>query len=92
MKSNGTIYKLDNNKKLHPFQNTSFARTTVDGNKEQINKILIPFDTSIKRKNKLIEEGYVLETLFDIDNKIKKVAFEKKIKYCLINNRVISTR
>ena len=59
---------------------------------EKINKILIPFDTSIIRKKELIKEGYVLETLFDINNVIKKVAIEKKIKFCLVDNKVISIK
>ena len=59
---------------------------------EKIKKILIPFDTSTKRKKELIKEGYVLETFFGVYNEIKTVAFEKKIKFCLVNNKVISIK
>lgn len=57
--------------------------------KEIIKKILIPFNTSKERKSKLIEEGYILETFFGNNTKIKTVAFEKKIEFCLIDNKVI---
>ena len=58
--------------------------------KDKIKKILIPFDTSIDRKNELIREGFIVETFFNNDNEIKKIAFEKKIEFCLIDNKVIS--
>ena len=59
---------------------------------DQISKILIPFDTSEKRKNELIEEGYILETFFDNDNEIKKIALDKQIKFCLVDNEIISIK
>ena len=59
---------------------------------DKINKILIPFDTSEKRKKELIEEGYVLETFFADNNEIKKIAFEKKIEFFLINSKIISMK
>ena len=39
----------------------------------------------------LIREGFIVETFFNNKNEIKKIAFEKKIEFCLINNKVIST-
>ena len=57
---------------------------------DKIKKILIPFDTSKDRKKELIREGFIVETFFNNDNEIKKIAFEKKIEFCLINNKVIS--
>ena len=59
---------------------------------DKIHKILIPFDTSEERKKELIEEGYILETFFDKDNEIKKIALEKQIKFYLVNNKVISIK
>ena len=59
--------------------------------KDKIKKILIPFDTSKNRKKDLIKEGFIIETFFNNENEIKKIAFEKKIEFCLINNKVIST-
>ena len=58
--------------------------------KNKIKKILIPFDTSIDRKNELIREGFIVETFFNNGNEIKKIAFEKKIEFCLINNKISS--
>ena len=55
---------------------------------EKTKKILIPFDTSEERKKELIKKGYVLETCFD-NNEVKRIALEKKIDSCLVDNKVI---
>ena len=59
---------------------------------DKINKILIPFDTSEERKKELIEEGYILETFFDNNIEIKKIALEKQIKFYLVDSKVISIK
>ena len=59
---------------------------------EKINKILIPYDTPQERKTELIDTGYTIETFFGNHNQIKKAAFEKKIEFYLINNKVISIK
>ena len=57
--------------------------------KEKNKKILIPFNTSEKRKKELNNKGYVLETFFGNDNQIAKIALKKKIEFCLINQQII---
>ena len=57
--------------------------------KQKVKKILIPFETSKTKKDELINKGYILETFFDKKNNIKKFANEKKINYCLIDNKII---
>lgn len=60
--------------------------------KENIKKIIIPFNTSEKRKKELINQGYIIETFFGNNDQIKKMALEKKIKFCLINKQIISIK
>jgi len=60
--------------------------------KENIKKILIPFITSKKRKIELINKGYVVDTFFGNNDQMKKIALEKNIEFCLINNKVISIK
>tara|TARA_B100001123_G_C15249569_1_gene1002269 strand:+ start:217 stop:1332 length:1116 start_codon:yes stop_codon:yes gene_type:complete len=59
---------------------------------ETVNKILIPFEITDERKQELIKKGYIIETFFGKHENIKKIAYEKNIKYCLINNKIISTK
>ena len=57
--------------------------------KEKVNKILIPYNTTLSRKKKLIDEGYILESYFGNNDTIIKKATEKKINACLVNNNII---
>ena len=57
--------------------------------KEKVKKIMIPFDTTIKIKNNLIKEGYIVETFFGEPKKIKEIAEIKKFDACLINNQIV---
>ena len=59
---------------------------------EKNKKILIPFETSDKKKKKLISDGYVLDTFFGKKNNIKEIAVKNKIKYCLINNKIVNIK
>ena len=57
--------------------------------KEKINKILIPYDTSISRKKELIDMGYIIETFFGESEYVKKFAAQKNIYKYLENNKII---
>ena len=54
----------------------------------QNKKILIPFDTSDKIKQKLIIKGYSLFKTFEDNTDIKKDATKFGIKHYLMNNIV----
>ena len=57
--------------------------------KEKITRILIPFDTTSERKKDLISQNFVIETFFGNKEDIKNKAMGKKIKACLINDKII---
>ena len=57
--------------------------------KEKTKKIMIPFDVSVSKKNKLINNGYILETYFGDKNKIKEIAIIKKFDAYLIEEKII---
>ena len=82
-------YKLENSTGFTCYMDTIIRASSYI---EKIKKILIPFNTSEKKKKNLIKKQYVLETFFDNENEIKKIAIEKKIKFCFVNNKVISIK
>ena len=58
-------------------------------NLENINKILIPFNTSNQKKNELIDKHFVIETHFGNLQNIKKMASKKKCHSYLLDNKII---
>ena len=56
---------------------------------EKTKKIMIPFDICESKKNKLINDGYIIETFFGEKNKIKEIAIIKKFDAYLIEDKII---
>ena len=50
---------------------------------------MIPFDTTVDKKNDLINKGYILETFFGNLKQIKEVAEMKKFDAYFIKNNII---
>ena len=89
----GYLYKKDS-KSESSTGFTCYMDTIVRASsfEEKIKKILIPFNTSDKRKKQLSKKGYIIETFFGNDSEIKKKALEKKMKFCLFKNSIISIK
>ena len=56
---------------------------------EKLKKVMIPFDTTVDKKNDLINKGYILETFFGNLKQIKEIAEIKKFDACLIKNNIV---
>ena len=56
---------------------------------EKIKNILIPFTTSIRKKNDLIKKGYIIEIFFGEESKIKDAAITKKFRAYIKNNKIV---
>jgi len=56
---------------------------------EKTKKIMIPFDIRESKKNKLINDGYIIETFFGEKNKIKETAIIKKFDAYLLEDAII---
>ncbi len=56
---------------------------------EKTKKIMIPFDISVNKKNKLIKDGYIIETFFGEKHKIKEIAIIKNYDAYFIEDKII---
>ena len=78
--------KIENSTGFNCYMDTIIRASTY---KENIKKILIPFNTKKLVRNKIIKKGFIIETFFDKKINIKKLA---KIRNChsyLLKNKII---
>ena len=87
----GRYISNNNQKKENATGFTCYMDTILraSSNIEKTNKIMIPFNISNKKKNELINKGFVVEIFFGNFRNLKKKAIEKNCQSYLIDNQII---
>ena len=88
----GGRYISNNNQKEENATGFTFYMDTIlraSSNIEKTNKIMIPFNILNKKKNELINKGFVVEIFFGNLKNIKKKAVEKDCHSYLVDDQII---